>query len=68
MAEGAGFVWASRREGDLNRIDPETNKATRVSHVDGWPYGIGFLDGVLWVTDGNGAVFGIPIEALLPSS
>ena len=67
LAEGAGFVWASRREGDVNRIDPATNAATLVGHLDGWPYGIGFLDGVLWVTDGIGAVFGIPIAAWLPS-
>ena len=68
LAEGAGFVWASTVEGDLYRIDPETNAAKVVGHVEGWPYGIGFLDGVLWVTDGRGAVYGIPVKAFLPSS
>ena len=68
LAEGAGFVWASSRDGDLYRIDPKTSAAKVVGHVDGWPYGIGFLDGVLWVTDGNVAVFGIPVATFLPSS
>ena len=47
-------------------MDPKTGAPTMVGHVDGWPYGIGFLDNVLWVGDGVRAVFGIPVEALLP--
>ena len=66
LAEGAGFIWSSTREGDLYRIDPATSEPTLVGHIDGWPYGIGFLDGTLWVTDGVTAIYGIPVAALLP--
>ena len=48
LAEGAGDVWSSSREGDLYRIDPSDSKATMVGHLDGWPYGIAFADDVLW--------------------
>jgi YVTN family beta-propeller protein len=65
LAEGGGYVWASTRE-DLFRIDPATNQATNVVHIGGWPYGIGFLDDVLWVVDGTDAVYGIPIAELTP--
>jgi streptogramin lyase len=65
LAEGAGYVWASTRN-DLFRIDPATNEATKVITVGGWPYGIGFLDDVLWVVDGKDAVYGIPIAELTP--
>ena len=68
LAEGAGYVWASTREGDLYRIDPKDSKATMVGHLDGWPYGIAFDNDVLWVVDGLTAVYGIPIAAFLPSS
>ena len=66
LAAGGGYVWASTRE-DLFRIDPATNQATKVVHIGGWPYGIGFLDDVLWVVDGTDAVYGIPIAELLPA-
>ena len=68
LAEGAGYVWASTREGDLYRINPRNSKATMVGHLDGWPYGIAFADDVLWVGDGLTAVYGIPIAAFLPST
>jgi DNA-binding beta-propeller fold protein YncE len=63
LAEGGGYVWASTRV-DLFRIDPATNQATKVVHIGGWPYGIAFLDGDLWVGNGRDALYGIPIAAL----
>ena len=65
LAEGGGYVWASTRL-DVFRIDPATNEATMVVRVGGWPYGIGYLNDVLWVVDGTDAVYGIPIAELLP--
>jgi glutamine cyclotransferase len=65
LAEGGGYVWASTRT-ELFRINPATNQATMVVRIGGWPYGIGFLNDVLWVVDGTDSVYGIPIVELLP--
>lgn len=65
LAEGAGYVWASSR-GVLFRIDPATSQAVALVEIGGWPYGIAYTDGVLWVGNGITSLFGIPVEAFVP--
>jgi DNA-binding SARP family transcriptional activator len=50
---GTAEAWVSRH-GDLIRIDPAKNRATKLTSVDDWVWSVTYGDGAVW------AVIGIP--------
>lgn len=53
LVAAGGYVWVASGDGFLQRIDPKTNQASEPVKIGGFPGGLAYGSGSLWLLSGS---------------